>query len=225
MRGLALLSLCAVLAAPALADEVTIGHLSRIEDPRYVQDWGYARLIAPPPIITADAARMAVQDLVFTTEAVGLTITLDAQAVAEADLVATAKAMVAAGDGYLVLDLPAEDVAAVAEALRDQPVLLVNATAPDEALRTACYPNMVHSGPSLRQEMDAFTQYLRARNWDNILVLVGEDPGDAGLADAFIASAERLRLTIVDRRVFTLAADSAEPRRQQRAAADGRCGL
>lgn len=197
----------AVLAAPAFADELKIGHLSLIEDPRYMQDWGYARLIAPPPVITADAAKMAVADLQFTTDAVGLTVTLDAKAVDEADLVATAQAMVAAGNAYLVLDLPGPDVAAVAASLKDQPVLVVNATAPEDSLRSACHANMVHSGPSRRQETDAFAQYLRAMNWDNVLILQGENPADSDLADAFVASAERLRLTVVDRRPFTLAAD------------------
>lgn len=197
----------AVLAGPALGEELKIGHLSLTEDPRYVQDWGYARLIAPPPVITADAARMAVTDLVFTTDAVGLTVTLDAQAVAAGDVVATAQAMVAAGETLLVLDLPSAEVAAVAEALAGQPILMVNATAPDQSLRSACYANMVHSGPSLRQETDAFAQYLRAMNWDDILILQGDYPSDADLADAFSASAERLRLTVVDRKPFTLAAD------------------
>jgi ABC transporter substrate binding protein (PQQ-dependent alcohol dehydrogenase system) len=197
----------AVLAGPAFSDELRIGHLSLTQDPRYVQDWGYARLIAPPPVITAEAAAMAVRDLAFTTDAVGLTVTLDAQSAAAADVVATVQKMVAAGDGLLVLDLPASEVAAVAAALQDQPVLIVNATAPEESLRTACYASMVHSGPSLRQQTDAFAQYLRAMNWQEILILQGEDPADAGLADAFVASAERLRLTVVDRRPFTLAAD------------------
>ena len=40
-----------------------------------------------------------------------------------------------------------------------------------------------------------------------MLVLVGDDPSDQGLADAFANSAERLRLEIVDRRAFTLAAN------------------
>ncbi len=199
--------LLAVLAGPALGDELKIGHLSLTEDPRYVQDWGYARLIAPPPVITADAARMAVEDLRFTTDAVGLTVTLDAQAVAAEDLLATAQGMAAAGDAVLVLDLPGSDVAAVAQALKDQPVLLVNATAPEDSLRTACHANIIHSGPSLRQETDAFARYLRAMNWENVLILQGENPADADLADAFVASVERLRLTVVDRRPFTLAAD------------------
>lgn len=197
----------AVLASPALADELKIGHLSLNEDPRYVQDWGYARLIVPPPVITVDAAEMAVSDLQFTTDAVGLTVTLDARKTDAAEAVATAQAMVAEGDAYLVLDLPGSEVAAVATALDGQPVLLINATAPEDSLRTACHANLLHSGPSLRQETDAFAQYLRAMNWTKILILQGEHPSDAGLADAFVGSAERLRLTVVDRKPFTLAAD------------------
>ena len=207
MRLRHLLPVLAFLAFPALGDVLKIGHLSLLKDPRYGQDWGYARLITPPPVITADAARMAVSDLQFTTDAMGLSLKLDTQAVTSADVVAAAQKMVAAGDDYLVLDLPADEVKAVADALKDQPVLLVNATAPEDSLRTACYPNMVHSGPSRRQEMDAFTQYLRSMNWTNVLILEGEHPDDAGLADAFATSAERLRLTIVDHRPFTLAND------------------
>lgn len=197
----------ALLAGPALADEVKIGHLSLQDDPRYAQDWGYARLIAPPPVITADAARMAITDLQFTTEAVGLTVALDARTAAASDVVAAAQKMVAEGNAYLVLDLPAAEVTEIATALKDQPVLLVNATASEDSLRTACHANMVHSGPSRRQETDAFAQYLRAMNWENILILQGDHPSDAEFADAFAASADRLRLTIVDRRPFTLAAD------------------
>lgn len=207
MRLRHLLPVFALLAFPALGDVLKIGHLSLLKDPRYGQDWGYARLITPPPVITAEAARMAVSDLQFTTDAVGVSVKLDTQAVTSADVVAAAQKMVAAGDDYLVLDLPPDEVKAVADALKDQPVLLVNATAPNDSLRTACYPNMVHSGPSRRQEMDAFTQYLRSMNWTDVLILEGEHPDDAGLADAFATSAERLRLAIVDRRPFTLAND------------------
>ena len=196
-----------LVATPSVADEVRIGHLSLKQDPRDVQDWGYARLITPPPVVTADAARMAVTDLQFTTDAVGLTVTLDAQAATAGDLVATAVAMVAGGDSYLVLDLPGAQVKQVADALQGQPVLMVNATAPDDSLRTACYRDMVHSGPSDRQLMDAMGQYLRAMNWEKVLLLTGDQPEDAQLADAFALSAERLRLTVQDRRAFTLAAD------------------
>ena len=210
MRG-AILALClcaAPMAAPPLAaEELRIGHLSLTYDARYVQDWGYARLIAPPPILTAQAAAMAISDLAFVTEAVGLSVTLDARTADRASLVDTIAAMVADGDGYIVLDLPAAEVEAVATAAAGLPVLLINATAPEDSLRTACHGNLIHSGPSLRMQMDSFAQYLRAMDWLSVLVLVGGDPSDAGLAAAFATSAERLRLEIVETRPFTLAAN------------------
>ena len=198
-----------IVAGAAAAKDLRIGYLSLADDPRYVQDWGYARLIVPPPIHTVDGARMAVSDLAFVAEAVNLNPVLDARASGPDGLAASLQAMVADGAVVVVLDLPAAMVEVVAKAAADLPVTLINATAPEDRLRTACYPNMLHSGPSLRMTMDSYVQYLRAMNWLKVLVLVGEDPSDQGLADAFASSAERLRLEIVDSRSFTLAANPA----------------
>ena len=196
-----------ILAGAAAAKDLRIGHLSLAGDPRYQQGWGYARLIVPPPIRTVDGAKMAVSDLAFGAEAVNLHPVLDVRESGEAGLVASLQAMVADGASVVVLDLPASLVEVVAKAAADLPVILINATAPEDRLRSACYPNMLHSGPSLRMVMDSFVQYLRSMNWMKVLVLVGEDPSDQGLADAFTTSAGRLRLEIVGSRVFTLAAN------------------
>lgn len=206
MRALVILILIVWVGAAAARD-LRVGYLSLADDPRYVQDWGYARLIAPPPVRTVDGARMAIEDLRFLAESVNLKPVLDARESGPDGLVASMQAMVADGAGFVVLDLPAPLVAKVAEAAADLPVTLINATAPEDGLRSACYPNMLHSGPSQRMIMDGFVQYLRAMNWMRVLVLVGEDPSDQGLADAFARSAERLLLEIVASRAFTLAAN------------------
>jgi ABC transporter substrate binding protein (PQQ-dependent alcohol dehydrogenase system) len=198
--------LIALLPTISLAEDLRIGHLTLVTDPRYVQDWGYARLITPPPVQTEQALSMAIEDLAFVTEASGLSVIADHREVTEGDLVATARAMVADGDVSIILDLPAKEVETLASALEASDVTLFNATAPDTSLRMACHPNLLHSGPSLRMEMDAFAQYLRAMDWLQVLVLVGEHPDDAGLAAAFEESAARLRLEIVETRPFTLAA-------------------
>lgn len=206
MRPLLIL-LMALWAGSAIAKDLRIGYLSLANDPRYQQDWGYARLIVPPPIRTVDGARMAVSDLAFVAQSVNLNPVLDIRESGPNGLAASLQAMVADGAGFVVLDLPAPMVKVVAEAAADLPVTLINATAPEDAVRTACYPNMLHSGPSLRMTMDSYVQYLRAMDWMRVLILVGEDPSDQGLADAFTNSAERLRLEIVGSRPFTLAAN------------------
>ena len=198
--------LVALVPLTCQAEDLRIGHLTLVDDPRYIRDWGYARLIVPPQIQTEQALAMAIEDLSFITEASGFAVVADHREVPESDLVATAQAMVADGSGSIILDLPAKDVEAVAIALGSSDVTLVNATAPETELRLACHPKLIHSGPSLRMEMDAFAQYLRAMNWTTVLVLVGEYPDDAGLAAAFVTSAERLRLDVVETRPFTLSA-------------------
>ena len=198
--------LVALVPLTCQAEDLRIGHLTLVDDPRYIRDWGYARLIVPPQIETEQALAMAIEDLSFITEASGFAVVADHREVPESDLVATAQAMVADGSGSIILDLPAKDVEAVAIALGSSDVTLVNATAPETELRLACHPKLIHSGPSLRMEMDAFAQYLRAMNWTTVLVLVGEYPDDAGLAAAFVTSSERLRLDVVETRPFTLSA-------------------
>ena len=197
----------AIIAGTAGAKDLRIGHLSLIDDPRYLQDWGYARLIVPPPIRTVDGARMAITDLAFVAEAVNLNPVLYARESGPDGLAASLQAMVADGAEAVVLDLPAPMVDVVAKAAEGLRVTLINATAPEDSLRSACYPTMLHTGPSLRMTIDSYVQYQRAMNWLKVLVLVGEDPSDQGLADAFVNSAERLRLEIVGTRPFTLAAN------------------
>ncbi len=206
MRALLAL-LFVILASATSAKDLRIGYLSLVDDPRYQKDWGYARLIVPPPIKTVEGFLMAMADMQFVADAVNLTLVLDARESGPDGLAASVQAMVADGAAVIVLDLPASLVDVAAQTIEGLPVTLINATAPEDRLRSACYPTMLHSGPSLRMVMDSYVQYLRAMNWMKVLVLVGEDPSDQGLADAFANSAERLRLEIVGTRPFTLAAN------------------
>jgi ABC transporter substrate binding protein (PQQ-dependent alcohol dehydrogenase system) len=208
LGGVAALAACTLVHAAPAAEPLVIGHLSLAGDARYVQDWGYARLIVPPPIETEQAAQMAIDDLAFVSEAAGIAPRLaTAEAKDLAGLPAALEGLIAEGAAHVILDLPAEGVEAVAAATEGREVLLFNATAPQDALRTACHANLLHSFPSRRMEMDTYAQYLRAMNWTRILVLEGQQADDGEKADAFVASAERLRLEIADRRVFTLAAN------------------
>jgi ABC transporter substrate binding protein (PQQ-dependent alcohol dehydrogenase system) len=67
----------------------------------------------------------------------------------------------------------------------------------------------MHSGASDRMISDTYTQFLRHRNWTKVLLLEGKEPRDKEIADAFKASAERLRIEIVDRKEFTTSTDPA----------------
>jgi ABC transporter substrate binding protein (PQQ-dependent alcohol dehydrogenase system) len=117
--------------------------------------------------------------------------------------------MSGAGESFVILDLPGDLVAQVAPAINGLPLTLINATAPQDALRNACYPNVLHSGASDRMIGDTYAQFLRHRNWNKVLMLVGNQPRDKEQADSFLQSAQRLGVSVVDRRTFTLSTDPA----------------
>jgi ABC transporter substrate binding protein (PQQ-dependent alcohol dehydrogenase system) len=190
--------------------EVKVGYLGLNNDVRYHPQVAYTRIQISPAIKPVEGARMGLEDLAIIDEAVNIKITLDEQMANDAnDAIAKLKAMVAAGENFAILDLPGDIVAQVAPALNGLPMTVINATAPQDALRNACYPNVLHSGASDRMIGDTYAQFLRHRNWNKVLLLVGDQPRDKEEADSFVQSAQRLGVTVVDRRTFTLSTDPA----------------
>lgn len=195
----------ALIATAAPAAEVRIGFLSLDDDPRYDEEFVYARIELRPAGNALVGAQLGIADSAMLAEATGNTFTLDPRSAPDvAGLVAAVKQMSAAGERFVILDLPGDKVDELATAIKDLPVTLVNATAPEDALRRRCHPNLIHAAASDRMAADAMVQYLRTRNWQRILLLVGEEPRDRQIADSFRAAAERYRLDIVDERPFVL---------------------
>lgn len=212
MRLLPLLSLAGALivGAPAFAADVTVGYVGLTDDPRWHPEVAYTRIQLSPEINPVEGARMGFDDLAIVTDAVGIKITLDEQMATDAnDALAKLEAMAAAGERFAIVDLPGDMLAQVAPAAKDLPITMINATAPQDALRNLCQPNLMHSGASDRMIGDTYAQFLRHRNWNRVLLLVGQEPRDTEMADALQASATRLGITIVDRRTFTLSTDPA----------------
>ena len=195
----------ALVATASLAAEIRIGFLSLDADPRYDEDFVYARIELRPTGNALEGARLGIADSAMLAGTTGNTFTLDPQSAPDlAGLAAAVKQMADAGERFVILDLPGDKVDALAAATKDLPVTLVNATAPEDMLRARCYPNLLHVAASDRMTADALVQYLRTRNWQRILLLVGEEPRDRLVADSFRAAAERYRLKIVDERPFVL---------------------
>ena len=198
----ALLALC--LAQTAGAADLRIGLLRLENDPRYDEDFAYARIELRPLGDVSAAVRMAISDMEMLTDARGFTPVLSEAAVGDGELQEAARAMVDEGVTHLVVDLPAAEVDALAAALADTPVTILNTTAPDDWLRRKCHANLLHAAASDRMISDALVQHAVARKWSSFLVLRGKTERDTARADAFIAAAERFRLRVVDDREFDL---------------------
>ncbi|HZY68452.1 MAG TPA: amino acid ABC transporter substrate-binding protein [Devosia sp.] len=205
--ALSLLPLAAM--AQEVTREVKIGYLSLEYDPRYDEKLVYLGVVLDPLTPPVPGAKMGIEDLQILADAAGFTATLDEQKAADVPgLVAKVGEMAAAGERFIIVDLPADVLDQVAAQTRDLKVTLLNTTAHEDFLRERCYPNLLHTAASDRQMADALVQLLRARNWTNVLVLHGEAPRDKVLADTFTASAQRLRINISDTRQVTLSTNS-----------------
>ena len=124
-----------------------------------------------------------------------------------ASLKSALKAEVDAGAHFIILDLPAELVAGLAEMAKDLPVMLINATAPRRQPAHRVFPRPAAFRPLGPHARGCAYPVSALAELDARLVLVGEHPRDAVVADAFAKSATRLRIGIADTRPFTLAAD------------------
>lgn len=210
LRTLALAALLMGSAIPALAADVLVGYVGLKDDLRYHPEVAYTRIEISPALKPVEGAMLGLDDMKIVTDAANITVKLDAYEAADAsEAIQKVAAMAQVGERFAILDLPGDIVAQVATATKDLPITLVNATAPQDALRALCLPNLMHSGASDRMISDTYTQFLRHRNWTRVLMLVGKEPRDKEMADAFQASAERLRLQIIDRKEFTTSTDPA----------------
>jgi ABC transporter substrate binding protein (PQQ-dependent alcohol dehydrogenase system) len=210
LASIALSALLMGSAVPALAADVTVGYVGLKNDVRYHPEIAYTRIEISSALKPIEGAILGFDDMKIVTDAANITVKLDAYEAADAnDAFAKVAAMAAVGERFVILDLPGDIVASVAEQAKTLPVTLLNATAPQDALRDLCLPNLMHAGASDRMISDTYTQFLRHRNWTKVLMLVGKEPRDKEMADAFQASAERLRIEVVDRKEFTTSTDPA----------------
>lgn len=160
-------------------------------------------------------AQIAMRDMKTTGRLTGQNFTLDevllnqGQSAAEA-----AKALVGKGVGLIVTDLPASDLLAVADALKDTPATLFNISAEDDSLRNAdCRANVFHIAPSRAMLTDALAQFLLFKQWRNVFLITGKEPTDKLYAEAVRHSVRKFGLKLVGDKEWTfgnLARDRAD---------------
>lgn len=210
MRALLILVISVWAGFATAQEEVKIALVGLDPDPRYDEAIAYARIETSRQGDPEVAARMAIDDLALLTDARDLTIGFSAVHVAKAgDLVAAARALAEDGAKYLLLDLPAPEADAVAEALGPDGPLLLNTTAPEDWLRRRCHARMLHTAASDRMIADALIQHFVTMQWQDVLLLHGKTERDLARAASFTEAAERFRLRVVATREFDLSTNPA----------------
>ncbi|MGD9783772.1 MAG: ABC transporter substrate-binding protein [Hyphomicrobiaceae bacterium] len=158
----------------------------------------------PPKDEGVGGARLAIDDNNTTGRFLKQSFELDVVEDADpAKLTAAVVAKVDAGGGFVIVDVAADTVLKIADALAGKPAVVFNAGAPDERLREEdCRANVKHSAPSRTMLADALAQYMAVKQWRRWYLVIGSLPEDKLFADAMRRAAKRFGLKIVEEREF-----------------------
>lgn len=146
-------------------------------------------------------AELGLRDGNATGRFVGLSFTLKSTVVEPGADLPAALAALARENGplrFLVVNAPAEDLLAIADAPETQGAVLLNVGAPDVRLRDHdCRARLLHVLPSRDMLTDALAQLLLYKRWNRLLLVSGPGADDALYADALRKSAKKFGARIV----------------------------
>jgi ABC transporter substrate binding protein (PQQ-dependent alcohol dehydrogenase system) len=201
--ALAILLLVASLPTIARTEEVTvqIGWLSQAVK----RTLPLSYLDQPPPDEGIQGAQLGVADNNTTGHFIGQSFALVEVIVPEdGDVAAGFHELAAKGIRLVVTDLGAADLLSVAGLPEAASVLLFNTGAADDRLRGAdCRANVLHLLPSRAMLADGLVQYLVAKRWQNLLLVVGHGDGDREFAADIRHAAQKFQARIVLEKPWT----------------------
>jgi ABC transporter substrate binding protein (PQQ-dependent alcohol dehydrogenase system) len=197
--GAALAALAQAQPARADALEVKVGVLHAAHSRETI-----SILDIPPPDDFVAGARMAMDDNNTTGKFLNQSFSIvDARLGPDDDPISPLNEMLASGVRFVIADLPADKLLAVADAARAKDALVFNAGAPDDRLREEdCRANMFHTAPTRSMLADGLAEYLIWKQWRRWLLVVGSHPEDRALGDAYRRAARKFGAKIVEERVY-----------------------
>jgi ABC transporter substrate binding protein (PQQ-dependent alcohol dehydrogenase system) len=193
--GLGLLATSALAAEPI---EIRIGYL------HHAVIQSTLSLVKQPAKNDGIAgARLAIEDNNTTGKFLNQHFSLDEMRLSDGDDVTKAAAALANNNGFIIADLPADELLKAADALHDHGTVLLNAGAIDDRLREEdCRANVIHVAPTRSMLADGLAQYLVWKQWKRWLLVVGSHDRDKLYADALRRAATRFGAKIVQERKF-----------------------
>jgi ABC transporter substrate binding protein (PQQ-dependent alcohol dehydrogenase system) len=148
-------------------------------------------------------ALLAIEDNNTTGRFLNQHFTLTEVKLKAGDDVAAAANSLADRAGFIIMDLPADELLKVADTLRDRGTVLLDAGSIDDRLREqGCRANVIHVAPTRSMLADGLAQYLVWKQWKRWLLVVGSHDNDKLYADALRRAATRFGAKIVQERIF-----------------------
>lgn len=179
------------------------------DDPRLARTRVERAYLGHPLGPATDGVAVALKEARLELDAAGASLNVDTVAVADAGAArAAAQKAEKAGAVALLADLPADQLLAVADAVK-LPVL--NLGAGEDRLRQQdCRPGLLHLAPSERMRADALAQTLVALKWRQVLLLTGPSPQDATRSAVAQAALQRYGLKVTATKPYKLSGDPRE---------------
>ena len=188
-------------ASPAGEQVVQIGWLSRAVK----RTLPLSYLDQPPQDEGIQGARLGIADNETTGHFTGQSFTLTETIVPEdGDVAAGLRELAANGIRLVVTDLAASELLSVAGMPEAAGVTFFDAGTADDRLRGEdCRANIMHLLPSRAMLADALVQYLVAKRWQGLLVVVGHGDGDREFAHDIRHAALKFQARIVQEKPWT----------------------
>ena len=128
----------------------------------------------------------------------------------DGDPLAAFREQLALGRRIFLIDLPGDQLLAIADLPGAGEALLFNNRAQDDRLRQAdCRTNVLHVVPSRAMKADALAQYLVWKKWRAWFLVHGTGAGDLAFAEALRRAARKFGAKIVEERAFEEAASAS----------------
>jgi ABC transporter substrate binding protein (PQQ-dependent alcohol dehydrogenase system) len=205
-RLLLLLIILVALAPPIAAvraggQTVKIGWLSA----RVKRNLPLTYLDQPPDDEGLQGIRLGIADDNTTGRFTGQSFDLVENIVPEGGDLATAlRDLAAQGVRLVATDLDAANLLRIAGMPEAAPATIFDTAAADDRLRAQdCRANILHLLPSRAMLADALVQYLVAKRWTNLLLVVGHGEGDREFAADLRHAALKFQAHIVEEKPWT----------------------
>jgi len=179
--------------------EVKIGYLRA-----YAPELALSVLDIPPRDAGVAGAKLAIDDNNTTGSFLGQEFSLDMVEIEPgADAVEPLTQMVEDGARFVLADVSAEQLLAIADAGREQGIIIFNVASAEDSLREEeCRLNVFHTAPTYSMLADGLAQYLIWKQWRNWVLVYGSHEPDQLFAEALRRSAERFGGNIVAEKLF-----------------------
>jgi len=202
-----------VLAAIAVVAAIPVAHVCADEQ-RVQIGWlsqavkrtlPLSYLDQPPEDEGIQGARLGIADDGTTGHFTGQSFELVERVVAEdGDIAAAFRDLAMRNIRLVVTDLAAAELLSVASLPEAAPATIFDTAAPDDRLRGEdCRANLLHLLPSRAMLADALVQYLVAKQWPNLLLVVGRSEGDQEFAADLRHAAQKFQAHIVKDKPWT----------------------